>query len=95
MYCKCDQPWTIIVFIIIILFGSVINLCSTGFNVAIVWWCPFKYRGYIDVHVNTTNDSLSLQPDKLDVFDDVQKFVFTSAAVSGTLSYFLMILLSV
>lgn len=83
----------IICSIILTLSSSIINLASTAFNISIIWKCPFKYCGYIDVYVNTTDKSelLSLQPDKLYIFDDFQKFVFTSASISGTLSYFFFI----
>ena len=85
----------LVVFSIILSFCSLfINLSSTAFNIYIIWKCPFKYCGYIDVYVNNTGyeaEQLSLKPDAINVFDDFQKFLFTSASVSGTLSFCLMI----
>ena len=73
-----------------LLFAPVLNVFSLVFNIYVIAWCPYHHCGYIDVatsNYSSDNNSLSLTPDSRDKFDDFQKFVFTSASLSGLVSY--------
>ena len=75
-----------------LLFSLIANVASTAFDMAVIGWCPYENCGYIDIRGSNDNLSgLSIQPDNPDQFNDLQKFVFTSASLSGTLSYSVMI----
>ena len=80
---------------VFLLLSLLLNLYSFGFNVYVIWKCPYKYCGYIDVSTatNTTlsnNPLYTLSPETPDKFDDFQKFVFSSATLSGMISYVCM-----
>ena len=81
---------------IFLLPSLILNLYSFGFDIYIIWKCPYKYCGYIDIgsFTSTTlfnNTLYGLSPETPDKFDDFQKFVFTSATFSGMISYVCMI----
>ena len=83
---------------------SGVNIGSLAFDLAVIIYCPYRYCGYISVPyitrlintseaLNVSNTSLinAVQPINLTIFDDWQKTVFTTATVSGTISYLFMI----
>ena len=71
------------------IFG-VMNLYSTGFNFYVMT-CPYESCGYIDViHANSSH-LFGIAVMNSDYYSNFQKFVFTMASLSGTLSYFYMV----
>lgn len=81
-----------------------VNLGSLAFDMYIIIVCPYAHCGYINIikHasiLNLTNaENISngsglqgVQPVNLTMFDDWQKTVFTTATLSGTVSYLFMI----
>jgi hypothetical protein len=77
----------------------IINLASTVFNIYIISACPYKFCGYVDVAINgsniTNNNSDNILSPAVDTptkYDDFQKFVFTTASFSGTVSYMVIII---
>ena len=69
-------------------FPLLVNILSSVFNAVIIFGCIFAYCGYIDTKVSVHNNSLyGLVPESLPQFADFQKFVFTAASLSGTISY--------
>ena len=79
-----------------LLAGIVLNVCSFAFDIFVISKCPFKHCGYLytyNITENMTNITHLFQssPPSIVQFDDWQKVVFTTATVSGVLSYFFMI----
>ena len=90
---RCRFLLIILSWIAFLLYSLLLNLYSFGFNVFVIWKCPYKYCGYIDVGTNSTlsnNTLYTLSPETPDKFDDFQKFVFSSATFSGMISYVCM-----
>ena len=72
-----------------LLYSLPLNLFSFGFNVYVIWDCPYKNCGYIDTG-NVTLIDHGLPPETQKKFNDFQRFVFTSSTFSGMISYVCM-----
>ena len=89
----------------LLIFGMV-NVASFAFDIYVIAWCPFQDCGYIYT-TNNTNESLynltnytantssfgAPSAESMLEYDDWQKVVFTTATVSGLLSYYLIVIL--
>ena len=87
----------------LLIFGLV-NLLSFAFDVHAIAWCPFENCSFIyismnETQYNVTNNTINTAsvripaPEKLNEFIDWWKVVLTTAAISGLLSYYLMVIL--
>ena len=87
----------------LLVFG-IVNIVSFVFDIYVIAWCPFEDCGYIYTN-NNTNESNSMNytattasfgapsAESQSQYDDWQKVVFTTATISGLLSYYLMVIL--
>ena len=89
--------------IFLLVFG-IVNVVSLVFDIYVIAGCPFEYCGYIYTPnnkslYNLTNytanaSSFGAPPAESQLqYDDWQKAVFTTATISGLLSYYLMVTL--
>ena len=104
-FSKDTCKWFIfIVSTIFLLVFGIVNLVSLVFDIYVIAWCPFEYCGYIYTPNNkslynltnyTANASSFGAPpaESMLQYDDWQKAVFTTATVSGLLSYYLIVIL--
>lgn len=74
---------------IAMIFSIIINLASIVFDLVVVIHCPYENCGFINVpsSTNDTSSDLSLTPDSPGQYSNLQKLVFTSASLSGTMSF--------
>ena len=86
---KCLLCSFITVSFFITLFSLVVNTFPLAFHIYIIWKCPFTNCSYIPFDDKKPDEEGSGK--SVDKYEDFRKFVFTSASVSGTLSFFLMI----
>lgn len=83
-----------------------VNLLLLVFDVYVIAWCPYKHhcsyisgiqdtRQLINVtdsqNISNESDLGAVQAVNLTIFDDWKKTVFTTATVSGTISYIIMV----
>ena len=99
--CKC---YIFIVSTLFLLVFGAVNLASFVFDIYVIAWCPFRDCSYI--YTNNTNEtwynltnstgnttSFGASAESEIQYDDWKKVVFTTATVSGLLSYYLMVIL--